>query len=175
MPQRAELDPGHAAPGLKDASLPLDDVATAGQPERGHLEQLAEAGYRTVLDLRGPDEDRGFDERAEARDAGLMYLNVPVGQSLPDDAIERVRAVLDDESNRPLLVHCGSASRVGGAMIPYLVLDKGMSPDEAVRMARDIGLKSDELERDALAYVSRKIEEQGDGADPHEPENWSAN
>jgi protein tyrosine phosphatase (PTP) superfamily phosphohydrolase (DUF442 family) len=149
------LDPGVAAPGLKNASQPLEGVGTAGQPEPRHLEQLADAGYRTILDLRGSDEDRGFDERAKATDAGLTYLNIPVGKSLPDGAIDRVRAVLADTSNRPLLVHCGSASRVGGSMIPYLVLDEGMDPEEAVRKAKEIGLASEDLERDALDYVER--------------------
>jgi hypothetical protein len=32
------------APGLKDAGQPLEDVATAGQPEEGYFERLAEAG-----------------------------------------------------------------------------------------------------------------------------------
>jgi len=150
------LDPATVAPGLKNASLPLDDVATAGQPEREHIRRLAEAGYRTVLDLRGEDEDRGFDEAAEARATGMRYINVPVGKSLPDDALEQVREVLRDRSNHPVLVHCGSANRVGGALLPHLVLDRGMDRDEALRTAREIGLTSTDLERDALDYVERE-------------------
>lgn len=67
------------APGLKNAGQPLPDVATAGQPEEEHFERLAEAGYRTVIDLRESGEDRGLDEPEAIRRAGMEYVNIPVG------------------------------------------------------------------------------------------------
>ena len=47
------------APGLQDSGQPLEYVATAGQPEEEHLRQLAEAGYKMVIDLRTSEEDPG--------------------------------------------------------------------------------------------------------------------
>ena len=35
----------------------------------------------------------------------------------------------------PVFFHCGSGNRVGGALIPYFMLDKGMAEDDAVALA----------------------------------------
>lgn len=143
------------APELPNASVPLTGVATAGQPQAGHLPRLADAGYRRVIDLRGADEERGFDEADAVRGAGMEYLHLPV-KGTPDDALfRRFREEMRNTGAGPTLVHCGSASRVGGMMLPYLVLDRGMDRDAAVQKAREIGLRSEPLERAALDYVER--------------------
>jgi len=38
------------AAGLENPGQPLEYVATAAQPEEDHLKQLAEAGYKTVVE-----------------------------------------------------------------------------------------------------------------------------
>ena len=142
------------APGLINAACPLDGVATAGQPTAAHLKSLAAAGYRTVLDLRAPEEPRDFDEPAVAAQAGLEYVNLPVSSPDIDDTVfEQVRALLRDPERRPLLFHCAGASRVGALLIPYLVLDEGRTPDEAVETAIQVGLRSGELAQAAFRYV----------------------
>jgi protein tyrosine phosphatase (PTP) superfamily phosphohydrolase (DUF442 family) len=49
-------DVSEITPGLYNAEQPLEYVATADQPTEEHLERLAEAGYKTVVDLRTPGE-----------------------------------------------------------------------------------------------------------------------
>ncbi len=60
---------------------------------------------------------------------------------------------MSNPEHRPMLVHCTSANRVGALLIPYLVLDKGNTPEEAVEMAPEVILKSDELKQVALRYA----------------------
>jgi protein tyrosine phosphatase (PTP) superfamily phosphohydrolase (DUF442 family) len=144
------------APGLANASCPLEGVATAGQPRVEHLKQLADSGYKAVLDLRAPDEPRGYDEAAAAREVGLEYVNLPVAGPPAAETFDRFRQVMRDPDKRPLLVHCGSANRVGALLIPYLVLDEGQDPQEALNVAVSVGLRSRELADAALAYVNRK-------------------
>jgi uncharacterized protein (TIGR01244 family) len=142
------------APGLDNPGQPLEDIATAGQPEEEHLKRLAEAGYKTVVDLRIPEEDRGLDEPESARQAGMEYVNIPVGhEEVNDETFERFRELMADPERRPVLVHCSSANRVGALLIPYLVLDEGKSNEEAVKIASEVGLKSDELKQAALRYT----------------------
>jgi hypothetical protein len=38
-------------------------LRTAGQPTAVNLEAAAKAGYKSVIDLKAPVEERGFDER----------------------------------------------------------------------------------------------------------------
>ena len=143
-------------PGLANASCPLEGVLTAGQPREEHLRDLAENGYRAVVDLRAPDEPRGYDEAAAAREAGLEYLNLPVAGPTEDEMFDRFRQVMRDPGKRPVLVHCGSANRVGALLIAYLVLDEGQDPQEALKTAVNVGLRSRELADAALAYVNGK-------------------
>ncbi len=55
-----------------------------------------------------------------------------------------------------MLVHCSSANRVGALLIPYFVLDEEKSTEEAVKIASEVGLKSDELKQAALRYAERR-------------------
>jgi uncharacterized protein (TIGR01244 family) len=145
------------AANLPYGGAPLPGVVTAGQPAAADFARLATAGCTTVLDLCAPEEPRGFDEPAAVTAAGLEYVNLPVRSYTPDDSLfDQVRAVLRDEARRPLLFHCRSANRVGGLLLPYLMLDQGLSQDEAVAIAVQVGLRNGDLARAALAYVARR-------------------
>jgi protein tyrosine phosphatase (PTP) superfamily phosphohydrolase (DUF442 family) len=147
------------APGLENAGYPLEGIATAGQPEQEHLERLAEAGYRTVLDVRTFEEDPGFNEAETVRKAGMEYVNMPLEvkpEAFSDEVFDRARELLADPDRRPILVHCASAVRVAPLLIPYLILDEGRSPDEAVEIASRVGPQQDELTEAALYYANEK-------------------
>ncbi|MBA3492370.1 MAG: protein tyrosine phosphatase family protein [Rubrobacteraceae bacterium] len=145
------------APGMANAGQPLEDVATAGQPDPEHFERLAEAGYKTAVDLRTPGEPRGFDEPEVVRRTGMEYANIPVGpEEVEEDALDRFRELVVDPGRRPALVHCSSANRVGALLIPYLILDEGRTPEDAVEMAYEVGLRSEELKDAALRYATHR-------------------
>lgn len=147
-------DSNELAPGLDNSGQPLEDVATAGQPAKEHFERLAASGYRTVIDLRQPGEHRELEEDEAVRATGMHYINLPVGHDTIDgETFERFRQILKDLENRPVLVHCSSANRVGALLIPYLVLDEGKTTEEAMEIAGQVGLRSEELERAALRYL----------------------
>ena len=151
MPSAADII---TAVPLAYGSSPLEGVITAGQPTAGQIGQLAKAGLRTIIDLRPLSEPRGFDESAAAREAGVVYHNVPVTPAtLSDTDFDRVRELLADPAQRPVLVHCASANRVGALLMPWLELDEKRSAAEALAMARRIGLRSEELARSAAAYT----------------------
>jgi Uncharacterized protein conserved in bacteria len=135
---------------------PLADVATAGQPDAAAWGELARAGFKSVIDLREASEPRGHDEAAEVARAGLRYFLLPVShQSLRDRQFDELREFLRDPANRPALVHCQSANRVGALMIPYLALDAHIPLDKARQMADVIGLRSPDYAALALDYVRR--------------------
>ncbi len=140
--------------GLPNGGVPLPALVTSGQPTAEQLAQLAAAGVSVVIDLRAKAEPRGFDEPATAARLGLEYHNVPVdGASVGAPEFDAVRALLAASSTRPTLLHCKSANRVGAVLVPWLVLDERRSREEAVEIARQVGLRSDEMTRAALDYV----------------------
>jgi uncharacterized protein (TIGR01244 family) len=142
---------------LPYAGRPLPDIVTAGQPTRENLADVSAAGFRTVLDLRTPDEPRGYDEVAEVAGVGMAYVNVPVTpDTLAPADFDRVRAVLRDPQQRPVLFHCKSANRVGALLIPYLVLDHGLRRNDALATAARVGLRSTEMADAALRYIDER-------------------
>jgi protein tyrosine phosphatase (PTP) superfamily phosphohydrolase (DUF442 family) len=144
--------------GPENAGYPLEGVATAGQPEQEHLERLAEAGYRTVLDVRTLEEDPGFDEAETVRNAGMDYVKIPLEvkpEAFTDEVFDRARQQLADPGRRPILVHCASAVRVAPLLIPYL-MEEGRSADEAVEIASRVGPQQDELTDAALRYANER-------------------
>lgn len=135
----------------------LPGVITGGQPTAADLQRFAEAGGGIVLDLRDPMEPRPFDEPALARQAGLDYVNVPVtAGTLTDETLDRVLAVLREAGERPVFVHCASGNRVGGALLPHLILDHGLEEEDAVGQAMRAGLRSAELLEWGNDYARRR-------------------
>jgi protein tyrosine phosphatase (PTP) superfamily phosphohydrolase (DUF442 family) len=160
-PSRAKAPPDSAAvvallQGMPNASCPLPGVVIGGQPSREHLGELHKAGFRTVLDLRLPDEPRGFDEPRAAKAAGLAYHSLPIGRyGVPDATFDAFRKLMADPGAPPVLIHCASGNRVGPVMIAWLVLDRGWEVDRAVAEAKHGGLRSEDLEAAARDYVER--------------------
>ncbi len=128
---------------------------TAGQPSAAELQQAAAAGITTVIDLRQPDEARGFDETAAAERLGLRYVRIPVAGAagLTDANAQALRTALA-QSQGPVLLHCASSNRAG-ALLAVLEARDGASVDQALQFGREAGMTSLEaptrvlLEQDA--------------------------
>ena len=135
----------------------LPNVVTGGQPSTADLEAFRDSGGGIVLDLRDPMEPRPLDEPATTQRLGLEYVVVPVtAGTMTDATLERIHQVLHQAGDRPLFVHCGSGSRVGGALLPHLMMEHGLSEEEATAQAMRIGLRSADLLEWGLEYVRRK-------------------
>jgi protein tyrosine phosphatase (PTP) superfamily phosphohydrolase (DUF442 family) len=145
-----------AMSGVANACQILPNVVTGGQPTADQLKALKAAGGDMVLDLRDPMEPRPVDEAALVRELGMEYVNIPVrAGSLDDRTLEHILAVLRRAGNRIVFFHCGSGSRVGGALIPYFILDQGMEEEDAVGQAMRVGLRSAEYMEWGLDYARR--------------------
>ncbi len=151
--------PFEAVSGAPNACQALPNVITGGQPTAGQLADLKEAGGAVILDIRDPMEPRPFDEPAEAAALGLEYVNVPISPgATSDEKMERILQTLRGSGDRPVFFHCASGNRVGGAMIAHLMLDHGMSQEQAVTEAMRIGLRSPEYMDWGLDYARRHSE-----------------
>ena len=143
--------PAFAAPenstwGIPNASFPMPGVMAAGQPTGTQIQLMVEeGGYRTVIDLRPAEEPRGFDERETATQIGLTYVNIPVTPATLDQAtIDRFLNALR-KAERPVLLHCSNASRVGGLLYAWFVLEKKESPAKALERAKAAGLRAPDM------------------------------
>jgi protein tyrosine phosphatase (PTP) superfamily phosphohydrolase (DUF442 family) len=135
----------------------LPNVVTGGQPSTVDLEAFRAAGGGIVLDLRDPMEPRPLDEPATTQRLGLEYVVAPVtAGTMTDATLERIHQVLRQAGDRPVFVHCGSGSRVGGALLPHLMLEHGLNEEDATAQAMRIGLRSADLLEWGLDYARRK-------------------
>lgn len=155
-PLLGQQPPAAGTFGITAASEPEPGILTAGQPTEEQLAAVRKAGYRTVVDLRPADEPRGFDEPKAARDLGFHYVNLPVTPATLDDAkIDRFIDLMNT-APRPLFLHCSSANRVGALYYAFLVLDRGIHPEEALAKARAVGLHHPEMIEKVTALVAAR-------------------
>ena len=141
--------------GGENITHPYPWLWTGGQPDSATLLALAASGVQDVLDLRAAGESRGYDECAVARAAGLHYMAMPSTVAGFDD--EKFTAfrkhLIARGPGHPMFIHCATGNRVGAALLPWLVLDEGLSEDLALAMAQGIGLRDPALTGRALDYI----------------------
>jgi uncharacterized protein (TIGR01244 family) len=150
--------PAKPALNIPNFYCPIENkVGTGGQPSAQALAEAAEQGYKSVLNLRTANE--GVDlkaEEAQVKGLGMRYFNVPVKSGDPkDEEVPQVLKILRDENNYPILIHCGSGSRVGAFWMIHRVLDDHWSLDRAEEEASKIGLKHTNLREFARQYLQR--------------------
>lgn len=143
-------------PAIRNFLQVTPDFCTAGQPRMEHFVGLKAKGVKSVLNLRQPGEHRADDEKAAVEGAGMKYFNIPVVYAKPtDEQVDEFLEITDDPANRPMLVHCTAAIRVGGFWLIRRVMRDGMSWDAALEEARKVGLNNaPHLEEFAKAYIS---------------------
>ena len=147
-----------AVAGVLNACEPVPGLVTGGQPEVEHLVALKRAGCELVVDTRDPMEPQPFDAPEAVRAAGLKYLNIPLSHTPSDDRpLEDLRRFVSAVArDKPAFVYCNSGNRVGAALIPSFMLDRGFDEETAVNAALRIGTRHSELLEWALAYVRRQ-------------------
>lgn len=123
---------------------PRPGLHTGGQPMPEQLEQLAQGGVRTVIDLRTPGEDRGFDQAAHAEALGLRYITLPIdtADGLTPANATVLKQLLEDSGDGDVLLHCGSGNRVGALLAMIAAQHEGATPEEALALGRQAGLTS---------------------------------
>ena len=134
-----------------------DGIFLGSQPSPADFEQAKKGGIKTVINLRHHDEIEGFDEQEVVTDLGLAYYNVPWNgpEELSDERFDEVRELLRT-AERPILLHCSSANRVGPMWLAYRVLDDGADYEDALSEAMTVGMKSPDYQAKAKSYVERK-------------------
>ena len=120
---------------------PVNGITSSGQPDKAALEVFAESGYAVVIDMRGPNENRGMDDYQGAVEAtGMQYLAFPVvgaGQVSFETAVKLDEVLRGMDG--PVLLHCGSGNRVGAVLALRESLN-GASHEESIQFGKDAGL-----------------------------------
>jgi len=135
----------------------LGDIYLAGQPTPGDLPLLKQQGIKTIISLRH-SEEVPWNEAAAVEQQGMKFVHVPFQkpEELQPKVFDKVLKVLRDKKRGPILLHCGSANRVGAIWYAHRVLDGKLSPDAALKEARIVGLRTPAFLEKAQQYVQEK-------------------
>lgn len=158
---RAEAAPPAAAaapaPGTTPAAPPFETrvvrdggVLIAPQPLAADLETLGTKGVRRVINLRTPEEMAalGFDAAAVAASNGMTYTLLPIAGNagFTPAALDAFTAAMA-EGEGDVLLHCASGTRAAHLYAAWLVRERGVSPEEAMRRVGPLGLWPLPMER----------------------------
>ena len=109
-------------------------LATAGQPDRPCLAELAASGYRVVINLApGDAEDAVSDEAEILAVRGVDYIHIPVAWEHPGSGdFQRFCAAMARAAGQRTLVHCQVNMRASAFVFLYRVTRLGVDPRAAV-------------------------------------------
>jgi uncharacterized protein (TIGR01244 family) len=118
-----------------------DELAIAGQITLEQLDQIVDEGYKSVLNLRSPDEKSLLaDEQKKIEFLGLCYVNVPtngkeINHQVPVHLFQTIT-----ELPKPILIHCDNSLRSAIIALLYVLTRHGITYDQAFQQARSMGL-----------------------------------
>lgn len=118
-----------------------DDLAIAGQIVPEQLKQIYQQGFKSVLNLRSPDEE-GFlnNEQQYVEALGLNYINIPIKvETITAEIADRILNTID-ELSKPALVHCNNSMRSAAIVLMHISTHQGVSLIQAFKQAEKIGL-----------------------------------
>ncbi len=148
-----------AVGGAPNSTAFGDRVFFAGQPSQTDLAEYARMGVKTIVNLRMPAEMEkvGYDEAAAAKVAGIEYVSVPFGSTMPGDGeLARIYAALNKAESGKVLLHCASANRAGMAWAVYRGSQHGLPAEAAITEGKAAGLKAPSLEKFAREKLGAK-------------------
>ena len=124
-----------------NARAVTEGVISAGQPSVEQLKSAADAGVKTIVNLCVPGEC-GWDEAATVKQLGMRYIAIPVcGAADINEANAKIlHEVVEEPTNYPMVIHCGSGNRVGALFALKAFHAEGCDPEKAIEKGRLAGL-----------------------------------
>ena len=157
-PQATETTPPAvakaAAIDIPNAKMAAQGILVGGQPSIEQLDAAAQAGYRTIVNLRAPGEQGSWDEATKAADLGLRYVAIPISgaDGLSAENARKLADIVDDPSALPAMVHCASGNRVGALFALKAHHVDGEAPENAIAIGLEAGLtKLEDAVRERLS------------------------
>ncbi|MTJ10419.1 beta-lactamase hydrolase domain-containing protein [Anabaena sp. UHCC 0204] len=107
------------------------ELAIVGQVTPEQLHDIANDGYKSILNLRFADEkDWWEDEQKQTEDLGLNYVNIPIKfEELNPQISLEIFAVIN-QLPKPILIHCDNAIRSAAIVLLYIANKQGIEFDQ---------------------------------------------
>ncbi|MBE8999989.1 hypothetical protein IQ274_17550 [Nostoc sp. LEGE 12447] len=118
-----------------------DQLAIAGQITLDQLKQIADEGYKSVLNLRLPDETGLLAEEQEKTEfLGLYYVNFPTKtEDINHQSMLQIYQTIA-ELPKPTLIHCDNSIRSAAIVLLYIAIKQGITFEKALQKVITLGL-----------------------------------
>lgn len=118
-----------------------DDLSASGQITPEELQQAAQEGFKSAINLRSPDE-QGFlsDEQQQAEAAGLQYANIPLKPTEPNPELTKAALKKIADLPKPILIHCAAGARASGIALIANAIQEGLTYEQIQQKAADLGI-----------------------------------
>ncbi|MFN6567248.1 phosphatase [Nostoc minutum NIES-26] len=117
-----------------------ENLTTTGQVIPQQIKQAIQEGFKSVVNLRSPDE-LGFckDEQQVVEALGLHYVNFPLKlEALNEELITKILTALE-QIPKPAVVHCAAGMRSTGIALLSIAIEEGLTPEQTLAKARSLG------------------------------------
>ena len=126
---------------MSDVKKVNDDLSIAGQISAEELRKLAIEGFKSVLNLRDPDENGFFhDEKQQAEIVGLEYVNIPLNSQAPNQELTAEAILEIDHLPKPILIHCAGGARAGGIALIAEAIQSGFTYEQIAQKANELSI-----------------------------------
>lgn len=138
----AQIDPTPPLVPIPNARVTQSGLLVGGQPSLTQLKEIQEAGYRTVVNLRTPDEPGDEGEPAAVERLGMKYVSIPVpgAVGLTEQNARALGKALSRRDALPAVVHCSIGQRAAALLgLKAFVVDR-LSASASIDLAKGLGL-----------------------------------
>jgi protein tyrosine phosphatase (PTP) superfamily phosphohydrolase (DUF442 family) len=135
-------------------------LATGGQPSERQIEELARAGYETIVNLGLLDPRYCLaDEAGLTRSLGMEYRHIPVDFGAPQhDDLQKFFDLMDTLAGQRVFVHCAANYRVSSFVALYGQARLGWPVERAEAHIQRLWTPN-EVWRDFIEASRRKLAE----------------
>lgn len=117
-----------------------ENLTTTGQVIPQQIKQAIQEGFKSVVNLRSPDELGFFKDEQQIIEAlGLYYVNVPLKlEALNEELITKILTTIE-QIPKPAVVHCAAGMRSTGIALLSIAIQEGLTPEQTLAKARNLG------------------------------------
>lgn len=122
-----------AMKNILNLSILSDLLSTSGQPTRAELADIAEAGFKVVINLALPTSDKAIPDEAElVKSLGMEYIHIPIVWDSPQlEDLQCFMDAMDAHKQQKILVHCALNYRASAFTALWRVLRQDWDEAEA--------------------------------------------
>ncbi|MFM7425716.1 MAG: beta-lactamase hydrolase domain-containing protein [Elainella sp.] len=126
---------------MTDTKKISDEFSAGGQPTPEDLTQLAETGFKSVVNLRFPDESGTLtDEQQLAESAGLSYVNVPVQSTEANPELTAQVLAELEHLPTPVYFYCRAGGRASAAALIAFATQQKLDRAAVLAKAQELGI-----------------------------------